>query len=182
MELLLWSPLKKLIAKAGYNMTGIRIADELWDTLKENLLAEYFQYGRQALYPVIEIIITNLQSLCEVYRNYPDVCINLLNQVMQDFTKAEYEEKILTPISNFVEQEPALQIVVENLRNLRKFLGENPSFVEEVFSREINILKDENKAEIYREITTDVCKKSITKTIELINIHSPREDNRFTQS
>lgn len=43
------------------------IDDQRWEALTEALLVTHFQYGRQALHTVVDTIVTNLQSLCEVY-------------------------------------------------------------------------------------------------------------------
>lgn len=157
-------------------MKEIEIRDEQWDALTEQLLTAHFQYGRQALYPLIESIITNLQTVCEIYRPYPDTCIRLLEQLSLPFSKKDYEEQIIAPMMTFIEEQPAIVILAESLVNLRKFLGDDPSFLNKSFHREIALLPGLNKTEQFEQLCQDLCNSAL---IEIISIIQPEKTNKY---
>lgn len=154
-------------------MPDFLISEAAWDELKEDLLIEY--NGKTPLHTVLQLIIDNIQAICEVYSKHPEICINLLTQVMQEFTKEEYEDKVILPIANFIKEEPALVYIVESLQNLRKFLGDDPAFINKVFAREISMLP--GNAASYNKMTAELCRRCIENTILLLkNRNDPKKD------
>ncbi len=153
------------------------ISDDTWENLTESLLKAHFQYGRQALYPAINCIMTDIQTVCEIYRSYHDTCINLLEQVMKPFTKEQYEELVLAEIEVECEAQPALWPLVDSLRNLRKYIGDNPLELAKTFHREIALLPGEQKTELFSELLENICRTATHKTID--NIHQQVLSRQF---
>lgn len=148
---------------------SFNINDETWENLTERLLNQHFLYGRQPLYPVISCIITDLQTVCEIYRSYGDTCINLLEQVMMDFSQNEYEDLVLGVIESKCEEQPALWPLVDSLRNLRKYIGDYPSDLNKTFHREISMLPGESKTTMFAELVEDICRTAVQETVDNIN-------------
>lgn len=143
----------------------LSLNDEHWEALTEELLIKHFQYGRQALHPAINCIVNDLQTVCEVYRSYPETCANLLEQAMMNFSKQEYEEQVLAATEANCEEEPALWPLVDSLRNLRKYIGDNPSELAKTFHREIALLPNENKTKLFCELINEICHDATKRTI-----------------
>lgn len=141
------------------------IDDTIWESLTENLLKQHFQYGRQALYPVISCMVTDLQTVCEIYRSYPDTCMNLLEQAMMAFSKDNYENMVIASIEEHCDEEPALWPLVDSLRNLRKYIGDYPSELAKTFHREIAMLPGEQKTQLFCNLVESMCRKLTKNTV-----------------
>lgn len=161
---------------------SFEVNDEQWTALTETLLLANFQYGRQALYPVIESIITNLQAICEVYGHHSQTCTQLLTQVTLSFNKEEYESRVLAPIMACSAKEPALELIVESLRNLRKFLGDDMEYISNSFSREVALLPTENRTELFKRLCRTLCLKAIQETIQTIQALPQKNENKASMS
>lgn len=149
--------------------TSFEISDDTWENLTESLLKAHFKYGRQALYPAINCIMTDIQTVCEIYRSYHDTCVNLLEQVMKPFTKEQFEELVLAEIETECDNEPALWPLVDSLRNLRKYIGDNPLELAKTFHREIALFPDEHKTQVFSKLVEDICRTTIQQTIDDIH-------------
>jgi hypothetical protein len=146
-------------------MIELDIPDEQWDALTEQLLTAHFQHGRQALYSVIENIITNLQTICEIYRFFPGTCTRLLEQLLLPFTKEEYEERIIAPMMSLSAEHPPVGILALSLVNLRKFLGDDHTFLNNSFHREIALISGENKSALFNLLCRQLCIDAIQHTV-----------------
>lgn len=148
---------------------SFELSDDTWETMTETLLTEHFQYGRQALYPVINCIMTDLQTICEIYRSHSDTCVNLLEQAMMSFTKNDYEQMVIAAIEAHCDEEPALWPLVDSLRNLRKYIGDYPSDLAKPFHREIALLPGEQKTQQFSELVESICRTATQQTVDNIN-------------
>lgn len=146
-----------------------------WDQLIEKLLLSHFQYGRYPLFPALSTITDNIETVWEVYSKYPQTCINLLKQVATPCSKEEYEQKVLAVIKDRCKVEPALEYLASSLSILRKFMGDDPNFINSTFRHEIAMLNGENKNDEYLKIVDKTCRQAIKETID--NIQNSYQKN-----
>lgn len=147
----------------------INISEESWNDFIEKVITKNFQYNRYTIFPALECIMTHIQTICEIYRRFPNTCIELLNQVVAPFTPTEYEEKVINPILALAAQEPALELVANSLRTLRHFFGDYPDFLNRTFQHQIRLMQSENKLQTFVELCKKLCTDAVTETVNSIN-------------
>ena len=136
----------------------------------KHLLLPHFKYSQGAFVPALEIICENIGTIMEVQANFPGTCMKLLLQVKEPFTKEEYEQGVLSKIRVASRKDPVYQIVETSLRNLRKFLGDDPDFLSKTFHREINYIKQPNRLEIFQEVAYKACCEAIDIAVKEIEM------------
>lgn len=166
-------------------VNNIAITDERWQEMAEEIITQHFEQGRYITQPVLESIFNNIQTICEVYTQFPDTCVVLLQQVVADFDADDYEKNVLTPIQELACIEPAVAFVHDSLLFIRRFFGDNPTFLTETFHHQIAAITskpNETKLQTFSEICKNLCISAVNKTVNEINLSAtPRPSHALAQ-
>ncbi|MGE3320416.1 MAG: hypothetical protein AB7I18_14080 [Candidatus Berkiella sp.] len=150
-------------------LDAISVSEESWAALIENVVLKNYQYYRYTIFPALECIMSNIQTIFEIYHQYPETCIALLEQAVMPFSPKEYEDRVIAPIMALVDEDPAHGLIVDSLRNLRRFLGDNPEFLNRTFQHQIQSLSSEDKLREFCTLCQKLCTEAVSETVNHIN-------------